>query len=151
MATPRHTPRGRGYDSFYGYYQHSNDYWTKGMGVGNAGLETTGEIDCCLNHFLDFSEGNGTYFGGVRDEEALSGACANSSEPDPPCYEDQLLKARTLRIIGQHDASRPLFLVHAFHIVHSPLQVPLAYLSRVAAAAAPFTFDDSNRQARTTH
>ena len=87
----------------------------------------------------------------MRDAAALSGACKTSTDADPACYEDHLFKARTLRIIGQHDASRPLFLVHAFHAVHSPLQVPLAYLSRVAAAAAPFTFDDSNRQARTTH
>jgi arylsulfatase I/J len=146
MATPRHTPRGRGYDSWYGYYQHSNDYWTKGMGVGQTGLETTGEIDCCLNHFVDFSEANATYFGGVRDAAALSGACANSSAADPPCYEDHLLKARTLRIIDAHDASKPLFLVHAFHSVHTPLQAPRAYLARVAALAAPFVFDDLNRQ-----
>jgi len=48
MATPRHTPIGRGYDTWYGYYQHSNDYWTKDMGKGITGLETTGEIDSCL-------------------------------------------------------------------------------------------------------
>jgi len=29
MATPRHTPAGRGYRSWLGYYNHCNDYWTE--------------------------------------------------------------------------------------------------------------------------
>ena len=28
MATPRHTPYGRGYDSSLHYFEHKNDYWT---------------------------------------------------------------------------------------------------------------------------
>lgn len=32
MATPEHTPIGRGYESFVGYYTHANDFWNKGMG-----------------------------------------------------------------------------------------------------------------------
>ena len=26
MATPEHTPRGRGYETWLGYFQHANDY-----------------------------------------------------------------------------------------------------------------------------
>ena len=48
MATPEHTPQGRGYQEFYGYFQHANSYWTKG-----TPLEATGEVDICLNHFKD--------------------------------------------------------------------------------------------------
>merc|ERR1719401_1097513 len=29
MATPDHTPHGRGYDTSLGYFHHSNDYWTE--------------------------------------------------------------------------------------------------------------------------
>ena len=29
MATPEHSPKGRGYETWYGYYQHANDYWHK--------------------------------------------------------------------------------------------------------------------------
>ena len=29
MATVDHTPRGRGYDSSFGYFHHDNDYWTE--------------------------------------------------------------------------------------------------------------------------
>jgi len=28
MATPAHHPRARGYDSWLGYWHHSNDYWS---------------------------------------------------------------------------------------------------------------------------
>jgi hypothetical protein len=28
MATPDHTPAGRGYDTALSYFHHSNDYWT---------------------------------------------------------------------------------------------------------------------------
>jgi arylsulfatase I/J len=28
MATPDHTPQGRGYASSLNYFQHANDYWT---------------------------------------------------------------------------------------------------------------------------
>jgi len=31
MATPQHTPQGRGYDEFMGYYSHANNYWTKSV------------------------------------------------------------------------------------------------------------------------
>ena len=44
MATPEHTPLGRGYESWLGYYQHANDYWSK-----MSTLFATGEIDNCLN------------------------------------------------------------------------------------------------------
>ncbi len=34
MATPTHTPQGRGYDTSLNYFEHKNDYWTQvGMQV----------------------------------------------------------------------------------------------------------------------
>ena len=32
MATPEHTPRGRGYESSFGYFHHANDYWVEVIG-----------------------------------------------------------------------------------------------------------------------
>ena len=104
MATPRHTPRGRGYDSSLFYFQHANDEWAKSMGSGLTGIATTGALDICLNGdsaatpagpgvtFRDFSEHNATYAGGVRDPAALSDACADSDDPMPPCFEDASLQ-----------------------------------------------------------
>ena len=31
MATPTHTPKGRGFDTSLGYFEHKNDFWTKGI------------------------------------------------------------------------------------------------------------------------
>jgi arylsulfatase I/J len=56
MATPDHTPLGRGYDSWIGYYQHANDYFTK----GSTNIGATGEVDNCLNRFTDVRLSNST-------------------------------------------------------------------------------------------
>lgn len=34
MATPRHTPQGRGYDSSLAYFHHCVDYWTLTPSIG---------------------------------------------------------------------------------------------------------------------
>ena len=41
---------------------------------------------------------------------------------------------RSPQVLETHDAARPLFVFWAPHIVHSPLQVPRAYLEGFAAA-----------------
>ena len=66
MATPQHTPMGRGYSSWLGYYHHANDYYTEGLP-----LQATGNINVCLNQFTDLwgpgqgpaiqSQGHGAY------------------------------------------------------------------------------------------
>jgi arylsulfatase I/J len=126
MATPQHTPWGRGYDTWLGYFQHANDYWTKG---GN--IAATGEIDNCLNSFLDFFETNAVYRGGVVRPNFLSDDCENSTDPDPPCYEEHIFKTRAKELIRLHDESVPMFMFYSFHLIHSPLQVPLSYQKRI--------------------
>ena len=46
MATPRHTPLGRGYDSSLGYFHHSNDYYSEGLS-----FSAIGEINICHNKY----------------------------------------------------------------------------------------------------
>lgn len=124
MATPEHTPHGRGYDSWLGYFQHANDYWTKG---GN--LQATGELDNCLNSFTDFFQASKVYRGGVRRSSWLSSECNESTERDPPCYEEHIFKRHAIETILAHNTSdkeHPLFMFYAFHLVHTPLQVPIA-------------------------
>ena len=58
-ATPEHTPLGRGFDSFLGFLQAENDYWSKDRGPLKYLL------DVCLNKFRDFVLFNATYRGGV--------------------------------------------------------------------------------------
>lgn len=140
-AAVEQTPYGRGYDSSFGYYQHANDYWNKG-----TVLTSTGEIDSCLNRVRDLSEHNATFRGPVLDRAELSSACRNSTADHPGCYEPELFRNRSLSVINQHNASRPLFLFHAFHLVHTPLEVPEAYLKRADERAKPGFFDDEDRR-----
>eukprot|EP00439_Symbiodinium_sp_Y106_P081783 s24_g20.t3 len=147
MATPEHSPKGRGYESWYGYYQHANDYWHK-----STVFLATGEIDACLNRMRDLSMHNETYSGPVRDAISLSAACQEDEESDPGCYEEHLFKQRVLKIIQNHDTSKsenPLFLFYSFHLLHTPLQVPKAWLEKLDAlvsAAGGKPIDSENRR-----
>lgn len=107
MATPRHTPRGRGYDTFLGYFHHANDYNTCGIPI-----TAVGEVDVCKNKYLDLwlNDGPATKLAGTK-------------------YEEELFADHSLQAIHEHDPSKqPLFLFHSFHLVHTPLQVPQATL-----------------------
>jgi len=147
MATPEHTPWGRGYDTWVGYYQHANDYWRK-----TSTITATAEFDICLNSFADLSMHNSTYRGGVRDGVSASPACLDNPEAHAACYEEQLFKDRALAVIREHDTSKadsPLFLFYAFHLLHSPLQVPEAYLQKIddrAVAMGGKKIDTQNRR-----
>eukprot|EP00933_Yihiella_yeosuensis_P046980 TRINITY_DN425_c0_g1_i4.p1 TRINITY_DN425_c0_g1~~TRINITY_DN425_c0_g1_i4.p1 ORF type:complete len:543 (+),score=97.31 TRINITY_DN425_c0_g1_i4:52-1629(+) len=143
MATPEHTPLGRGYESWVGYYQHANDYWRKGMP-----FQATGELDNCLNKFTDLSMHNETYRGGYRGK-SLSAECLEDPESHPGCYEEHLFKERALEVIDKHDVEEPLFLFYSFHLLHTPLQVPKSYLQKVeeiVAAKGGKPFDTQNRK-----
>lgn len=110
-------------------------------------LQSTGEVDICLNKFTDLSMQNATYRGGVLDKRALDASCAKSTEDDPSCYEEYLFKKRALDIIEKHDFSqKPLFFFYAFHIVHTPLDCPLSYLEKADRRIEPFSFDDDGRR-----
>eukprot|EP00931_Biecheleriopsis_adriatica_P007110 TRINITY_DN108425_c0_g1_i1.p1 TRINITY_DN108425_c0_g1~~TRINITY_DN108425_c0_g1_i1.p1 ORF type:complete len:684 (+),score=121.75 TRINITY_DN108425_c0_g1_i1:82-2133(+) len=149
-ATPEHTPWGRGFDNFVGYMQHANDYWQEGIG-----FTSTGEIDVCLDKFIDFHVYNETFKGGVTPEIARemgcfkdtahnqsaamglatginATGCVNASYCLPEsCYEEAMLRERALSVIRDHDAASPLFLFYTSHLLHTPLQVPLSYLQKV--------------------
>ena len=48
-------------------------------------------------------------------------------------YEEALFTRNTLNVIAKHNPKEPLFLFHAFHIVHTPLQVPKEQEDRFAS------------------
>jgi len=52
-------------------------------------------------------------------------------------YTTTLLGDESVRLIEQHDTSRPLFLYVPFNAPHSPLQAPQEYLDRYASIADP--------------
>ena len=185
MATPQHTPWGRGYEQFYGcfrargprarkrarpraevgdeaeepprplslpplslrYFQHANGYWDK-----KGHIESTAEVDLCLNRYWDLFEENSTYRGGVLDAAALDSACgapAAAAADDPACYEEHLFRRRARAVLAAHDAAAaPLFYAHSFHLAHTPLEVPASYAAAADArlAAAGLAFDDAGRR-----
>ena len=102
MATSDHTPKGRGFDSSFGYFHHANDYFN----------ETEGE--CNGKPMVDLWD---------TDKPASD---VNGTGPDN--YEEGLFLERVLKVINDHDASTPLFLYYAPHIVHMPYEVPKQYL-----------------------
>lgn len=104
MATPDHTPQGRGFDTSLNYFNHANDYYT----------ETAGSCD--RTQIVDLWDTD-------KPASALNGT-------GPDNYEEGLFKQRILQIIEKHDPSTPLFLYYAAHIVHRPYQVPDDYLKK---------------------
>merc|ERR1712072_1330056 len=108
MATPDHTPQGRGYDTSLGYFHHANDYWTEHVGQF-VDMWNTDAPAHKLNGTKDGSKGTD---GSVED------------------YEEFRFLSYVLKTIEAHDASVPLFYNYDFHIVHEPLQVPAVYHKR---------------------
>jgi len=145
MATPEHTPLGKGYETWLGYFLHFNDYWRKTFNF-------VGDIDNCLNGFVDLFMHNATFRGGVRDGISNLPECLADPSVHEVCYEEYLLKERALAIVREHNTSAvaaPLFLMYATHLVHTPLEVPSRYLDkldRLVSKAGGSRFDTTNRR-----
>ena len=101
IATPDHTPKGRGFDTSLGYFSHDNDYW---------------------DEFVDFC-GNTK----VKDLWENNGPANTLNETQ---YEEGLFRDRILDVVINHDKSTPLFLYYAPHLIHTPLQVPKHFLDQ---------------------
>ena len=101
MATPDHTPKGRGFQSSFGYFHHDNDYYSEIVSECNK----TGVVD-----LWDFDH--------------------PSNKSNGTIYEEAMFKEHLLDVVKNHDNSVPLFLYYAPHIVHTPLQVPDDYLQK---------------------
>ena len=114
-ATPDHIPTGRGFDTSFGYLGGANDYYTEREGG-----------KCNKTPMVDLWD---------TDKPATG---VNGTGPDN--YEEALFAERLQQVVGSRDASTPLFLYYAPHIVHSPYEVPDRYLKK-------FSFiDDKRRQ-----
>ncbi|CAE7569458.1 Arsj [Symbiodinium sp. CCMP2592] len=94
---------------------------------------------------------NDTYRGPYTGSE-LTDACKHSEERSPACYEEKMFEDYSLQVIKNHDASdeeHPLFLFHAFHLLHTPLQVPKYYFDQIEESVISKggrAFDSENRR-----
>ena len=130
MGSPDHTPRGRGYNSSLIYFFHENDYWddTSYYTCGADGSTTIVDLG---QHDVNGSQG------GARTLNQ-SWTCSQSRQAGCE-YVDDIFLRRVLDVIAAHDPSTPLFLSFTPHGVHTPLEVPQAFLDK-------FSFIDDPRR-----
>lgn len=115
LATPDHTPAGRGYDTSLLYYDAANDYWDN---TPEGGLSCPG-----LGVLTDLWQMNGPAVGLNN-----SRLCSQARQMPSCKYEDELFAEHMLNHIAEHNTSAPFFGFIAWHNCHSPMEVPTAYL-----------------------
>lgn len=117
MASEAHHPRARGYDSWLGYWHHTNDYWQHTEGT------------CGVKKMKDLWIYNATY--DAPAYHLQNGPSCSQEQQAPPnetcVFEEKLLAKAALDVVRRHDVREPLFLFWSLHLVHMPLQVPAAY------------------------
>jgi arylsulfatase B len=112
LATPDHTPKGRGYQQSLTYLDGANDYFTS----------QTGDF-CDPALYVDLYSSDAPAYG-------LNNSLACSQTNQKGCtYEDALFVNFTLDVIASHDPSTPLFYYLALHNVHEPLEAPTENLT----------------------
>jgi len=104
-------PMWRGFDSFFGYLHDSVDFWNQKLGPES--IEVPGGCEL-LFRGLNNSDGAVDL---MRDDKPAS--TENGTK-----WVDYLFLNESLTILENHDVSTPLFLFHAFHSVHAPLNAP---------------------------
>ncbi len=122
LATPDHTPLGRGYSQSLAYLDGANDYFTSVTGGW-----------CGAAQYTDLFAGAAPAYG-----QNSSWACSQANQAPGCRYEDDQFTAFALGAIAAHNASgdAPLLLYFAPHSVHMPLEVPAAQLARFANISA---------------
>jgi arylsulfatase I/J len=132
MATPGHTPHGRGYTESLIYFHHDNDYWSSAFQLKCNGTQPT-DLWRGVGNNKTHPEGpalgfNSTCTGMSPEGPIPPAACHPGSRGDDwwGGYEDSLFEQHVLNVIKRHDPSkaRPFFIFWAPHAVHAPLQVP---------------------------
>jgi arylsulfatase I/J len=111
MASPTHTPHGRGYNTSLNYYGHGNYMWTEiewggGKSV-NPPIPTNGTID-------------------LWDTDKPAHDLAGTG------YEEYIFRARMKKILDGHNPSTPLYLNYDSRLCHYPLEAPPEYQAKFA-------------------
>eukprot|EP00929_Paragymnodinium_shiwhaense_P033329 TRINITY_DN18316_c0_g2_i1.p1 TRINITY_DN18316_c0_g2~~TRINITY_DN18316_c0_g2_i1.p1 ORF type:complete len:763 (-),score=112.99 TRINITY_DN18316_c0_g2_i1:608-2896(-) len=117
-------PMSRGFDSFFGYLHDSVDYWSQQL--GSESIEVPGG---CEKAFRALNK-SGLAVDLIRNDKPAKGE--NGTE-----WIDYLFLNESLKIIREHDASTPLFLFHAFHAIHAPLNAPAELYEAVKEYSPP--------------
>ena len=128
MATPTHTPVGRGYNTSLNYYGHGNYQWGQiewgANGGGNAGHVRPPQNNASdPYHFIrDLWD---------SDKPAIEQSDRSLNDG---IYEETLFRERLTDIVMKHDVATPLFLTYCARIAHYPIQAPKTYQKRANIA-----------------
>ena len=96
-----YTPTERGFDSFFGYYEGAEDYYTHRRGYTISKTNLDG---------LDFR----------RNRDVVTNM--NGS------YSTEAFAAEAVSVINQHNKSTPMYMYLPFQAVHAPLQAPQRFV-----------------------
>ena len=99
MATPWHTPHGRGYDTSLNYFDHGNWMWTEAAWGGS--YNHRGDIPLPTETIVDFW---------TTDQPA--------NELNGTGYEEHLFRDRMVEILHNHPAGSPLYLNYDSKVAH---------------------------------
>jgi arylsulfatase B len=172
MATPRHTPHGRGFDTSLGYFEHKNDYWTH---------ECLQSVCCNITtaNLRQQQQQQNPEEQELRKTATTATATSNNNkiydlwDTDRPAsmdlvgsdYEEFIFERRIHDILDLHHSRhghhnhndnmtqqqkpKPLFLQYAPHVAHCPLQVPQEYLDKFDFMDHPVYDDGTSCKAQT--
>ena len=135
MASPDHTPAGRGYDTSFGYFHHDNDFWTERLW---STYNDTGYSPRCNATIVDLWRANGTRGRGAAGENGTAPTSSDWARVPPGCngtveaFEEHLFAREALGILRRHDnatGANPFFLNYDMHIAHEPIELPRVYVN----------------------
>jgi arylsulfatase I/J len=117
VATPSHTPQGRGYDTSLHYFDAANDYYTQSYLHPCKGENT---------NLIDFWNTDKP-----ANKQNNPSDCSQTHQPNNTCpNEDDILGQQAVADITAHDPSIPLFMFFASHSIHEPYEAPNTYLNK---------------------
>jgi len=129
IATFEHTPVGRGYLTWTGYFGHCNDYWNQ---VDKCGMSCGSD-----KQMIDLWTQNRTESHPAKTR-INPRSCSQKNQHAGCRFEDDKFKDVALRVINEHPLDgTPLFLFWATHGIHGPREVPHATYNKFANISDP--------------
>ena len=100
-----YVPTYRGFDTFFGFYEGSQDYYTHQKCYRSKVFNN--KIECGLNF--------------RRNEELVTNMNG--------IYSTEAFADEAIRVINKHDKSTPMYMYLSFQAVHGPLQAPRRFIN----------------------
>ena len=113
MASPDHTPHGRGYQTALHYFHHANDYWTSMDGGGGRSFVDLWQTNLDAPGTQGPAHGYNNTCGVSGEGNRLGDACSIHGPKGDHWYggyEDALFEQQVLHTVEVHDLSLPYFL-----------------------------------------